>query len=193
MDAQLLHLATQDAIIDIPDTEALALYVLQLLQLCPQEGSIELRGQERGANVTPPVFIDHTPIELSTVGTFLPDDLGATDETFVIDDEHTTLTTVNVLRLVEGESTQMTNTTQGTTLVEGVDGMRRVLDDEEMMLLSQCHDGIHVTGNTGIMYYDDDLRALVDKWADGVNSDIGIVGTTISKHHFGTLTEKSDG
>ena len=94
---------------------------------------------------------------------------------------------------MEGESPQMTDTAKGTTLIERVDGMCRVLDDEEVMLLSQRHDGVHVTGDTRIMYHNDNLRTLVEEGTDGVHGDIGIRGATVGKHHLGTFTEEGDG
>lgn len=87
----------------------------------------------------------------------------------------------------------MTNTAQRTVLIERVDAMSSVLDDKEVMLLRKPHDSIHVAGNTRIMHDDNDFRVLVDEWTDGVNSDIGVVGTTVGKHNLGTLTEEGDG
>ena len=87
----------------------------------------------------------------------------------------------------------MTNTAQRTVLIERVDAMSSVLDDKEVMLLRKPHDSIHVAGNTSIMHDDNDFRVLVDEWTDGVNGDIGVVGTTVGKHHLGTLTEEGDG
>ena len=130
LDAILLHMVAQDAVVDMPDAETSALDVLQLFNLCPQEGGIELRRQERRTDVTPSVFVYHPPIELGTIGAFLPDNLRATDETLVVDDKHTTLSTVDVLGFMERKSSQMTDAPKGTTFIERVDAMGGILDDK---------------------------------------------------------------
>ena len=88
---------------------------------------------------------------------------------------------------MKGEGTQMTDTAQRAALIEGINGLGCILNHQEMMFIRQCHDRIHVTSHTGIMDHDDHLRTRCDQRLDGFCRDIGMIHTTVCKHHLGTF------
>lgn len=193
LDTVGFYLATKDAIVNLPNADTALLDIVELFELRPKEGGIELGGEEGGTDVAPAVLIDHAAIELGAVGAFLPDDLGAAHEAFVVDDEHASLAAVDILSLMEGEGSEMADGAEGAVAVVGVDAMGGIFDHEEVVLTGEFHNAVHITGHAGIMDHDDDAGARGDERSDGIGGDIGIERSAIGKDHVGPFAEEGDG
>ena len=67
-----------------------------------------------------------------------------------------------------------------------------ILDYQQVMLLSQSHNSIHITGDTSIVNHHDDTRLLVDQWFNSLHSDVRIILSAIGKADKGTLTQEGN-
>ena len=93
----------------LPEFLALRLNIIEVFQLCPEEGGIDFGWQERRAHIHPTILVDCTTEELGTVCTFFPNNLGTADESLVIDGEQSALTTCgDIFGLMKREGSQMT-------------------------------------------------------------------------------------
>ena len=87
----------------------------------------------------------------------------------------------------------MTNAAQRTFFIIGVYTVGCILYDQQVMLLSQCHDGIHITSYSRIMNDHNHSCLVVDERPDSLYGYVGIVCPAVSKHDFGTFPEKGNG
>ena len=152
---------------------------LGLFELGVEEGGDEFRGEVGGADVDPGVLVDFATEELGAVGTFLPDDFRALDETRVVDDQRATLAADEVLGLVEAVAAEVADGAEVLSVEGGVDPLRGVLDDEEVVFLGNGHDHIHLAGDPGVVDGDNDLGPGGDRRLDlgfinvqGVGADV---------------------
>ena len=58
----------------------------------------------------------------------------------------------------------MTDTTKGLILVEAIYTVCCILNYKKVILLSQCHNNIHIACNTCIMYHCNDLSFFCNQW-----------------------------
>ena len=71
--------------------------------------------------------------------------------------------------------------------------MCRILYHQQIVALGQCHDAIHITGNTGIVDDNDDFRVLIDERLNGFNRDVRIILAAVGKNYLRPFTQKGDG
>ena len=86
----------------------------------------------------------------------------------------------------------MADTSQRAFMIERIDRMGCILDYQQVMLLSQSHNSIHITGDTSIVNHHDDTRLLVDQWFNSLHSDVRIILSAIGKADKGTLTQEGN-
>ena len=68
-----------------------------------------------------------------------------------------------------------------------------IFHHQQMVLLGQCHDGVHITSHTGVVNHDNDTRLLVNQRLYLLDGDVRIIGTAVCKDHLGSFTQESDG
>ena len=91
----------QGLVIPVPDCQPLFGDGLGLFHLRPQEGRDNFTGQVGGADIHPRVLVHLAAEKLAAVGALFPNDLGAFDKAFIIDQQSAALAGDDVLGLVK--------------------------------------------------------------------------------------------
>src|SRR5579875_1898837 len=94
-------------VIGLPGVQPLGEDGIGLFQLCPQKSSNQFAGQKRRAHIYPGVLIDLTAQQRGTVGSLLPEDFGAGQETWIVDEQSTALPGNDILGFMETDSGKM--------------------------------------------------------------------------------------
>src|SRR5262249_9571017 len=131
-------------VVEAPALEPIGGEVLHGFELRPQERGVQLTESVRGAEVDPGVLVDLTAQETAPVGSFVANDLGALGELRLIDEKRSALTGRDVLRLVEAEGREVSQTSCGTQAVHRSERLRGVFDHEEAVASCDRADRVHL-------------------------------------------------
>ena len=86
------------------------------------------------------------------------------DKLLVINNQQTTFAASRyILRLMEGERSQMTNTTERLPLIIRVNSLRRILHNNQIMFFRYLHNCLHVACHTSIMHRYNHARTRSNK------------------------------
>src|SRR5687767_1134275 len=140
------------ALIGLPDMSAPRLNLRLALELTEQEGRDELGGDVARPDVHPGVLVHLAAKEPIPVRALLTNDLGALDQSGVVDHERAPFAAGEVLRVVEAQRGHRAEGAELLVPVLAQEAMRIVLDDRDAALGRQAHDDRHVAGDTGIMH-----------------------------------------
>ena len=155
--------------VDLPGLQPARLDVPGLIQLSPEISSLDLGQREVATQLHPSVPGNLTAEERATIGSVVVDDVGLLVQTGVVDEYGTSLAACGeVLGRMEGHAADMSDGAQWSTLVGGHGALRGVLDDEQVVSLGDVRDGVHVAAHGGIVYGDDDARAVRDGALDEI-------------------------
>ena len=168
-------------VVGVPGRHAVVVDLVGVEQLRPQIGGVQLTGQVAVAKIDPCVLVHLTAEELGAVRALLAQDLCALIVRGIVDDECAALAHRVVLCLVEGVAAEITDGAQCLALVAAHNALRRVLDDLEVMAAGNVHDGVHLTGDTGVVHGDDDPRLIGDGLLDLRLVDVHRVGADVHK------------
>ena len=179
--------------IAIPASQAVVVDLIRHLELSPEIGGVELRGQEAVADIHPGVLVHLATVEAGAVGALLPQDLRAVDVCGGIDKDSAALAHGVVLRLMEGEAPEVPDGAESLPLVARHDALGRVLDDQQTVLSRDGHDRVHLAGHARVVHDDDDLRAARDGGLDLRLVDVHGVGADIHKDQARPVVGKGVG
>ena len=160
----------EGGVVGVPDRHPRGVDLRDALELGGEQRRADVGEQKRRAEVDPRVVIDVAAREAAAVGPLLLEDLRALDERLVVDEQRAALAAGDVLRLVEGERPEGADRPQRPAAVGGVDALRGVLDEQQVVRLRQRAEGVHVTGDPAVVDGDDRPRAL----RDGVGGALGV-------------------
>jgi len=156
--------------------------VVGLLQLRGEEGSDDLAGQVRRADIHPCVLVDLPAEELAAVGTFLADDLRAFHQRFVVDQQRAAFARDHILGLVEAQRAQRAERPQRLAAIGREDSLRGVLDHGEAVALRDRHDRVHLAAHARVVDDADRLRARSDRGFDQRFVDVERVPADVDEH-----------
>src|SRR5215471_994488 len=154
----------------------------RLLELSKQECGDQFAREKARSDVDPGVLVHLTAKELLSVGPFLPDDICALEESRVVDQKSPALAGNHVLGFVEAHGREMADAAQRSTFVASQCSLSRILDDYELVTLSNGHDGVHLAADSGVMHRHNRLRSRRYRRLNLGFVDIERVGTNIDKN-----------
>ena len=140
-------------IVLVPGRQSVIVNLISQFQLPPQASRLQFTRQEAAAEIDPGIFVHLAAQELAAVGTLLTQNFGAFDKAFVIDHQRAAFTAAGVVfGFMEAESRQVTFNTNEIAFVFAHDALRGVFDHQQVMLVGQAHDRIHIAGDAGVMH-----------------------------------------
>ena len=155
--------------------------VVGAFELRQQHGGRDLVRRKRGTEIDPRVALPLAAVERAAVGPIAADDLGARREARVVHDERAGFSRHHVLGVMKAEHAEMAERARGLAAIGRHQRLCGVLDDDQLMLLGQGHDGRHVAGNAGIVDRNDRARPWRDRAGDLVRVDVERVGAHIDE------------
>ena len=94
---------------------------------------------------------------------------------------------------MEAEGRQMADGSERSPLVIRVDGLRRVLHHDQVVLFREGHDLVHVAGDSGVMDRNDDPGARRNQRLDLLRVDVGVPSHRVGKDDAGAFPDKRQG
>src|SRR5262249_21394832 len=133
---------------------------VHLFQLGKKKRTDYLARQVGRPDIDPGVLIDLSSDEFAAIGSLFANDLGAFDHLWRIDTESSSLPAYKVLGVVKAIGAQSTDRSQGSLFVKGIDSLRCVFQDDQLVPGGYFHNGVHLARYSGVMDHEDGSCAL---------------------------------
>ena len=86
------------------------------------------------------------------------------DKLLVINNQQTTFAASRyILRLMEGERSKVTDTTERLALIVRVNSLRRILNNYQIVFFRHLHNSVHIACHTSIMHRNNHTRTRSNK------------------------------
>src|SRR5688572_30706200 len=142
---------TQMQFVVFPDLPAARLHPLPLLELAVQERRKNVGYDVARPDIHPRILVNLPTEELTAVRPFLSQNLGPLDEGRVVDEQRTTLTAREVLRLMEALRRQGAERAERPATIAAKQSVRVVLNHRKAMLLREGHELVHLAADAGVV------------------------------------------
>ena len=174
-------------IIIIVDFHSFIENLFTLLQLCVQICCIQFTWKVRRSIVHPPVFIYLSPEKFTSVSAFFPQNFCFFLIFIIIKEDCSALSHSIILCLMEAVTAKISNRTKRFAFIKGVHSLGRIFNNFKIIFLCNCHDRIHLTGNSGVMNRHDHLGFLRDCCLDQFLINIHCIRSDINKYDLRSL------
>ncbi len=180
--------------IGLPQREALLINTIRRLQLRPQVGRLQIRHQIAGANIAPGIFIHLATEELAAIGALLTNNLSAFNQRPVVDQRRTAFAPGGVVfSFVEAKAADMADGSQRAPFIGRHHPLRGVLHHVQVMMLSDSHNGVHLTGHACIVDRHNGAGVLGDRRLDKPLINVHGVRADVDKDDFRSTQHKGVG
>ena len=131
--------------------------------------------------------------ELAAVGSLFANDQGSLHQIAIVHNQRPTLTTCDILRFVEALGRQASKGSGVLAFVTSKEGVRIVFYNRDVIEFCCCTDGIHLTGDAGVVHGDNRLCARGDERFEPGLIQVQSVGTDVRKHDLRATQDKRVG
>ena len=136
------------------------------------------------------LFIDLPTEELTAIRTLFTNNFGALADLRIIRHKKAAFARHDIFRLVETEAPHIPNRSEWLAFVKRVIRLRRILNHEQIVLLSYCPDGIHLAGDTRVVHGNNRSRPRRNRRFNQLLIEIERIGTNIDKNGHRTLQDE---
>ena len=157
---------------------------ITLFQLCIQICCTQLTWKIRGTIVHPAVLVNLSAEELASVCTFFSENFRFLLIIIIIKENCSALTHSIILGLMEAVTSKISDSSKSFTFVIGIHSLSRVFNNFQIIFLRDCHNRIHLAGNSCIMDRYDSLCLLCNCRLDQFFIYIHCIRSDINKYDF---------
>ena len=175
----------------LPGIHAIFVNFFRTLKLSPQICGIQLTWKIRTSCFNPGIFIYFTTEKLASIGSLFTYNLCRLNIRRISDQKRTALSHADIFCLMKTKAAIITNGTKRFPLICTHNSLCRILDNLQIIFLRNCHNRIHLTGNSRIMNRNNCLCFFRNGFLDLGFIYIHRIRTNINKNSRCTTQYKS--